>query len=51
MALYHLIQGGITVLTLFDWYCASYGLLLVAFSELIAVTWIYGKAILFELSF
>lgn len=34
--------GGITVLTLFDWYCASYGLLLVAFAELVAVNWVYG---------
>ena len=31
------------VLTLFDWYCASYGLLMVAFCELIAINWFYGK--------
>ena len=31
------------VLTLFDWYSASYGLLMVAFCELIAVNWFYGR--------
>lgn len=35
-------KGGITVLTLFDWYSASYGLLLIALCELIAVNWVYG---------
>ena len=35
------------VLTLFDWYSASYGLLMVAFCELIAVNWFYGKILFY----
>ncbi|XP_022337036.2 sodium- and chloride-dependent glycine transporter 1-like [Crassostrea virginica] len=35
-------QGGIYVLTLIDWYCASVSVMFLAFLEVIALAWIYG---------
>ncbi|ESO94020.1 hypothetical protein LOTGIDRAFT_52211, partial [Lottia gigantea] len=35
-------KGGIWVLTLMEWYSASFALMIVCLSELIAVVWIYG---------
>ncbi|KAL5012799.1 hypothetical protein ScPMuIL_011350 [Solemya velum] len=35
-------KGGIYVLTLMDWYSASYNLMIVSFCELIAINWFYG---------
>ena len=36
-------QGGMYVLTLFNWYAASYALMLLSLLELAIVAWIYGK--------
>ena len=35
-------QGGMYVLQLLDWYCASISVILVCICELVAVSWIYG---------
>lgn len=35
-------QGGIYVLQIIDWYCASFSLMLISFFECLAVSWIYG---------
>lgn len=35
-------QNGIYVMYLFDWYSASFSLMIVAFLELVVVAWVYG---------
>ncbi|XP_046355115.2 sodium- and chloride-dependent glycine transporter 2-like isoform X1 [Haliotis rufescens] len=35
-------KGGIYMLTLMDWYCASYNLMLVALTEIICIMYVYG---------
>ncbi|KAK7096784.1 sodium- and chloride-dependent glycine transporter 1-like [Littorina saxatilis] len=35
-------QGGIYVLQIMDWYCASFSLMLISFFECFAISWIYG---------
>ncbi|XP_050417623.2 sodium-dependent proline transporter isoform X1 [Patella vulgata] len=35
-------KGGIWVLTLMEWYSASFGLMIVCLTEIVAVIWIYG---------
>lgn len=35
-------QGGIYVLQIIDWYCASFSLMLISFFECIAIAWVYG---------
>ncbi|OWF53371.1 sodium- and chloride-dependent glycine transporter 2-like [Mizuhopecten yessoensis] len=37
------MQGGIYVLTLIDWYCASISVMLLSLLELIVIAWIYGS--------
>lgn len=38
-----LVQGGIYVLQIMDWYCASFSLMLISLTECVAIAWIYGK--------
>ncbi|XP_061183571.1 sodium- and chloride-dependent GABA transporter 1-like isoform X1 [Saccostrea echinata] len=35
-------QGGIYVLQIMDWYCASFSLMLISLTECLAIAWIYG---------
>lgn len=35
-------QGGIYILQIIDWYCASFSLMLISFIECTAISWIYG---------
>lgn len=35
-------QGGIYILQIIDWYCASFSLMLISFTECVAISWIYG---------
>ncbi|XP_046542280.1 sodium- and chloride-dependent glycine transporter 2-like [Haliotis rubra] len=35
-------KGGIYILTLMDWYCSSYNLMLVALAEIICLMYVYG---------
>lgn len=35
-------EGGIYILQIIDWYCASFSLMLISFSECIAIAWVYG---------
>lgn len=35
-------QGGIYVLQIIDWYCASFSLMLISFTECMAISWVYG---------
>lgn len=35
-------QGGIYVLQIMDWYCASFSLMLISLTECVAIAWIYG---------
>ncbi|XP_041357442.1 sodium- and chloride-dependent glycine transporter 1-like [Gigantopelta aegis] len=35
-------QGGIYVLQIMDWYCASFSLMLISLCECLAISWIYG---------
>lgn len=35
-------QGGIYVLQIMDWYCASFSLMLISLMEVLAISWIYG---------
>ncbi|KAK7469919.1 hypothetical protein BaRGS_00036082, partial [Batillaria attramentaria] len=35
-------QGGIYVLQIMDWYCASFSLMLISLFECLAIAWIYG---------
>ncbi|XP_046542277.1 sodium- and chloride-dependent glycine transporter 2-like [Haliotis rubra] len=37
-----LLQGGIYVLTLTDWYCGSYSVMLVCLAEIICIMYVYG---------
>ena len=37
------LQGGIYVLQIIDWYCASFSLMLISFTECMAISWVYGK--------
>ena len=44
-ALIFLLQGGIYVLQIIDWYCASFSLMLISFTECLAISWVYGEFI------
>ncbi|CAI9734865.1 sodium- and chloride-dependent glycine transporter 1-like [Octopus vulgaris] len=35
-------QGGIYVLQIMDWYCASFSLMLISLAECVVIAWIYG---------
>lgn len=35
-------QGGIYVLQIMDWYCASFSLMLISLAECVVISWIYG---------
>ncbi|XP_060600732.1 sodium- and chloride-dependent GABA transporter 1-like isoform X2 [Ruditapes philippinarum] len=35
-------EGGIYVLQIIDWYCASFSLMLISFTECVAIGWVYG---------
>ncbi|XP_076446876.1 sodium- and chloride-dependent glycine transporter 1-like [Babylonia areolata] len=35
-------QGGIYVLQIMDWYCASFSLMLISLNECVAIAWVYG---------
>jgi solute carrier family 6 amino acid transporter-like protein 5/7/9/14 len=35
-------EGGIYVLQILDWYCASFSLMLISLCECIAISWVYG---------
>ncbi|KAL8617003.1 hypothetical protein ACOMHN_014174 [Nucella lapillus] len=35
-------QGGIYVLQIMDWYCASFSLMLISLAECMAIAWVYG---------
>ncbi|KAK6172241.1 hypothetical protein SNE40_015946 [Patella caerulea] len=35
-------QGGIYVLQIMDWYCASFSLMLISLTECLVVSWVYG---------
>lgn len=41
-------QGGIYVLTLIDWYCASVSVMLLTFLEVVALAWFYGVRRIYE---
>ncbi|KAK3104526.1 hypothetical protein FSP39_004176 [Pinctada imbricata] len=41
-------QGGVYVLTLIDWYCASISIMFLAFMESFVLAWLYGVDQLFE---
>ena len=38
-------QGGIYVLQIIDWYCASFSLMIISLSECVAIAWIYGNTL------
>ena len=38
-----MLQGGMWVLTLMDWYSGSYNLMFVALAELICIMYVYGE--------
>ena len=40
-----IFQGGIYVLNLFNWYTASYSLMILGLVQLVMISWIYGKNI------
>ncbi|XP_062586471.1 sodium- and chloride-dependent GABA transporter 1-like isoform X2 [Saccostrea cucullata] len=42
MGLPCITQGGIYVLQIMDWYCASFSLMLISLTECLAIAWIYG---------
>lgn len=42
MGLPCITQGGIYVLQIMDWYCASFSLMLISLTECVAIAWIYG---------
>lgn len=42
-----ILQGGIYVLTLIDWYCASVSVMLLTFLEVVALAWFYGNQLFF----
>lgn len=35
-------EGGIYVLQILDWYCASFSLMLISLAECVAISWVYG---------
>ncbi|XP_052795159.1 sodium- and chloride-dependent glycine transporter 1-like isoform X2 [Mya arenaria] len=35
-------EGGIYILQVIDWYCASFSLMLISLCEVIAIAWVYG---------
>ncbi|XP_076446150.1 sodium-dependent proline transporter-like isoform X2 [Babylonia areolata] len=35
-------QGGIYVLQIMDWYCATFSLMLLSFTECVVISWVYG---------
>lgn len=35
-------QGGIYVLQIMDWYCATFSLMLLSFTECVVIAWVYG---------
>lgn len=35
-------EGGIYVLQIIDWYCASFSLMLISLTECVAIAWVYG---------
>lgn len=37
-------QGGIYVLQIMDWYCASFSLMLISLFECMAISWVYGMS-------
>ncbi|GFS19354.1 sodium- and chloride-dependent glycine transporter 1-like [Elysia marginata] len=41
-------QGGIYVLQIMDWYCASFSLMLISLFECLALSWVYGTDNLFR---
>ncbi|GFO09380.1 sodium- and chloride-dependent glycine transporter 1-like [Plakobranchus ocellatus] len=41
-------QGGIYVLQIMDWYCASFSLMLISLFECLALAWVYGTDNLFR---
>ncbi|XP_064637016.1 sodium- and chloride-dependent glycine transporter 2-like [Lineus longissimus] len=43
-----IMQGGMYVLHLIDWYCATYCVLLIYISELLVISWIYGLQQIFK---
>ena len=43
-------QGGIYVLQIMDWYCASFSLMLISLTECVAISWIYGTSVVTPLS-
>ncbi|XP_048773642.1 sodium- and chloride-dependent GABA transporter 1-like isoform X2 [Ostrea edulis] len=42
MGLPCITQGGIYILQIMDWYCASFSLMLISLTECLAIAWIYG---------
>ena len=36
-------EGGIYILQIMDWYCASFSLMLISMTECIALAWFYGS--------
>ncbi|XP_069142229.1 sodium- and chloride-dependent GABA transporter 1-like [Argopecten irradians] len=36
------MQGGVYILQIMDWYCATFSLMLLCLAECIAIAWIYG---------
>lgn len=40
-----LVQGGIYILQIMDWYCASFSLMLISMTECLALSWAYGMLI------
>ena len=40
------LQGGIYVLQIMDWYCATFSLMLLSFTECMVIAWIYGQHLL-----
>ena len=36
-------QGGVYVLQIMDWYCASFSLMLISLAECMAISWAYGQ--------
>ena len=41
-----MFQGGVYVLQILDWYCASVAVMFLALMEVVGLAWVYGKYVL-----
>ena len=40
-------QGGVYILQVLDWYCASVSVMFLAFMEVFGLAWVYGNIYIF----